>query len=84
MADKAHGVTVQEHHTQPVPGFGPLTVHVWQHGTRVQIVALDEREAMVVLRSGTISDDVPVHLEPMRAVPTARTRTIGSTVTHIL
>lgn len=77
-ADESRGVIVHEHRTQPVAGFGPLTVHVWQHGTRVQIVALDARGAMVVLRSGTISDDVPVHLEPMRAVPAARTRTIGA------
>lgn len=78
VADEVHGVSVGEYETQPVPGFGPLTVHVWRHGTRVQIVAIDQRGAMVVLRSGTISDDVPVHLESMRAVLTARTRTIST------
>ena len=76
--DEAQGVIVHEHRTQPVPGFGPLTVHVWQHGTRIQIVALDERGAMVVLRNGTIGDGVPVHPAPMRGVPMARTRTIGT------
>ncbi len=78
VTDETRGVIVHEHRTQPVPGFGPLTVHVWQHGTRVQIVALDEGGAMVVLRSGTIGDDAPGHLTPMRGVPAARTRTIGS------
>ena len=77
-ADEARGVTVHEHRTQPVPGFGPLTVHVWQHGTRIQIVALDERGAMVVLRSGTIGVGEPVDLAPMRGVPSARTRTIDA------
>ena len=76
--DEARGVIVIEHRTQPVPGFGPLTVHVWQHGTRIQIVALDERGAMVVLRSGTIGDGGSVHAAPMRGVPAARTRTIGA------
>ena len=78
VSDETHGVTVHEHRTQPVPGFGPLTVHVWQHGTRIQIVALDERGAMVVLRSGTIGDGAPGHSTPMRGVPAARTRTIGA------
>ena len=77
-ADDAQGVIVHEHRTLPVPGVGPLTVHVWQHGTRVQIVALDERGAMVVLRSGTIGDGASVHLTAMRGVPAARTRTIGA------
>ena len=75
-ADAAPGVIVHEHRTQPVPGFGALTVHVWRHGTRIQIVALDERGAIVVLRSGTIGDGRSVDLVPMQGVPTARTRTI--------
>ena len=77
-ADVVRGVIVHEHRTQPVPGFGPLTVHVWQHGTRIQIVALDEHGTMVVLRSGTIGDGASVHPVPMRGVPMARTRTIGA------
>ena len=75
-ADAAQGVIVHEHRTQPVPGFGALTVHVWRHGTRIQIVALDDRGAIVVLRSGTIGDGRSVDLVPMQGVPTARTRTI--------
>ena len=75
-ADAAQGVIVHEHRTQPVPGFGALTVHVWRHGMRIQIVALDERGAVVVLRSGTIGDGPPVDLVPMQGVPTARTRSI--------
>lgn len=78
VSDETRGVIVHEHRTQPVPGFGPLTVHVWQHGTRIQIVALDERGAMVVLRSGSIGDSEPVHLAPMQGVPGARTRTIDA------
>ena len=78
VADEAQGVIVHENCTQSVPGFGSLTVHVWQHGIRVQIVALDERGAMVVLRSGTIGDGVSIHQAPMRGEPGARTRTIGA------
>ena len=77
-ADEAQGVIVHEHRTQLVPGFGPLTVHVWQHGTRIQIVALDDRGEMVVLRSGSIGDGASGHSTPMRGVPMARTRTIGA------
>ena len=77
-AGEAQGVIVHEHRTQPVPGVGPLTVHVWRRGTRIQIAALDERGAMVVLRSGIIGDGVSVHSAPMRGVLTARTRTIGA------
>ena len=78
VAEEVKGVTVHEHRTQPVPGLGPLTVHVWRHGTRVQVVALDEGGAMVVLRSGTIGDGVSVHPAPMRGALGARTRTIGA------
>ena len=77
-AGETQGVIVHEHRTHSVPGYGPLTVHVWQHGTRIQIVALDERGTMVVLRSGTIGDGASVHPAPMRGVPMARTRTIGA------
>ena len=45
---------VDEHRAQRVPGVGPLTVRVWQHATEIQVVALVERGAMVVPRSGII------------------------------
>ena len=77
VAGETQGVVVHEHRTQPVPGFGALTVHVWQHGNRVQVVALDERGAMVVLRSGTIGDDASEQV-PMQGLLAARTRTIGA------
>ena len=78
VADETQGVIVHEHRTQPVPGSGPLTVQVWQDGTGIQVVALDERGAMLVLRSGSTGDGVSLHPAPMQGVLPARTRTIGA------
>ena len=78
VVDETRGVIVHEHRTQPVPGSGPLTVQVWHDGTRIQVVALDERGAMLVLRSGSIGDGVSVHQAPMQGVLPARTRTVGA------
>ena len=76
-AESLPEVNIHEHRTQPVPSLGPLTVHVWQRGTEIQVAALDERGAMVVLRSGTIHDGASSDTTPMQGVLTARTRTIG-------
>ena len=71
-------VIIHEHRTLPVAGLGPLTVHVWQRGTEIQVAALDERGAMVVLRSGFVRDDLLNETVPMQGVLSARTRTIGA------
>ncbi|MDD9982387.1 MAG: hypothetical protein OXU81_13695 [Gammaproteobacteria bacterium] len=71
-------IEVFEHETLPVPGLGPLTVHVWRRGTEVQVAALDERGAMVVLRAGTIDDTAPAAAAAMPGRLSARTRYIGA------
>ena len=78
VADETREFVVYEHRTQPVPGSGPLTVQVWHDGNRIQVVALDERGAMLVLRSGSSGDGVSVHPAPMQGVLPARTRTVGA------
>ena len=71
-------IHVLEHETLPVPGLGPLTVHVWRRGPEVQFAALDNRGAMVVLRAGTIHDSTPDGTAAMRGRPSARIRFIGT------
>ena len=71
-------VRVHEHRTPPVAGLGPLTVHVWRRGTEVQIAALDERGAMVVLRAGTMHDGNSNATAPMQDTPSARFRSIDA------
>ena len=71
-------IHVLEHETLPVPGLGPLTVHVWRRGPEVQFAALDDRGAMVVLRAGTIHDATPDATAAMRGRPSARIRFIGT------
>ena len=78
VADETREFVVYEHRTQPVPGSGPLTVQVWHDGNRIQVVALNERGAMLVLRSGSTGDGVSVHPAPMQGVLPARTRTVGA------
>ena len=53
-ARRGEAVTVIEHRTEAVPGMGRLEVHVWTDGAAVQVAALDERGAMVVLREGAM------------------------------
>ena len=71
-------IQVLEHETLPVPGLGPLTVHVWRRDTEVQVAALDERGAMVMLRAGTIHDATPAATAPMHGSLSARSRYIGA------
>ena len=78
FADAAPGIIVHEHRTEPVAGFGSLNVHVWRRGAEVQVVALDAREIVRVLRTGTLGDDTVEALGAMGGLPTARTRTIDA------
>ena len=71
-------IQVLERETLPVPGLGPLMVHVWRRGTEVQVAALDDRGAMVVFRAGTIHDATPVATAPMHDSLSARIRYIGA------
>ena len=71
-------IQVLEHETLPVPGLGPLTVHVWRRGTEAQVAALDERGAMVVLRAGTIHDATPAAAAAMHSRLSAKIRYIGA------
>ena len=71
-------VRVHEHRTLPVAGLGRLTVHVWRRDTEVQVAALDERGAMVVLRVGTMHDGTSSVTAPMQGALSARTRSIDA------
>ena len=71
-------IRILEHETLHVPGLGPLTVHVWRRGTEVQVAALDDRGAMVVLRAGTIHDATPAATAAMHGRASARIRYIGA------
>ena len=71
-------VQVYEHGTRPVAGLGQLTVHVWRRGTEVQVAALDEHGAMVVLRAGTMHDGTSSVTAPMQGAPSARIRSIDA------
>ena len=71
-------VRVHEHGTPPVAGLGRMTVHVWRRGTEVQVVALDERGAVVVLRAGTMLDGTSSVTAPTQGLLSARIRTIDA------
>lgn len=71
-------VRVHEYRTLPVAGLGRLTVHVWRRGTEVQVAALDERGAMVVLRGGAMHDGTSNPIAPKQDTPSARVRTIDA------
>ena len=71
-------VQAYEHRTLPVAGLGQLTVHVWRRDTEVQVAALDERGAIVVLRAGTMHDGTPSVTAPMQGAPSARIRSIDT------
>ena len=77
-ADASPAVIIHEHRTLPVGGLGALTVHVWRRGTEIQVAALDERGAMIVLRSGTFRAGKLSDAAPMQGVLSARTRTISA------
>ena len=71
-------VRVHEHRTLSFAGLGRLTVHVWRRGTEVQIAALDEHGAMVVLRAGTMHDATSSVTTPIQETPSARIRAIDA------
>ena len=51
----AQKVTVMRHTTQPLPGYGTLTLEIWNDGTDVQVIGIDAEGAIVLAREGTVS-----------------------------
>ena len=51
----AQEVTVMRHTTHPLPGYGTLTLEVWNDGTDVQVIGLDAEGRIVLAREGTMS-----------------------------
>ena len=48
-------VTVMRHTTRPLPGYGTLSLEIWNDGTDVQVIGLDAEGRIVLAREGTIS-----------------------------
>ena len=53
----AEEVTVMRHTTRPLPGYGTLTLEIWNDGTKVQVVGLDTQGRIVLAREGTMNTE---------------------------
>ena len=51
----AQEVAVIRHTTKPLPGYGTLTLEIWNDGTEVQVIELDAEGRIVLAREGTMS-----------------------------
>ena len=51
----AEEVAVMRHTTKPLPGYGTLTLEIWNDGTDVQVIGLDAEGRIVLAREGTMS-----------------------------
>ena len=51
----AQEVTVMRHTTQPLPGYGALTLEIWNDGAAVQVIGLDAEGRIVLAREGIVS-----------------------------
>ena len=50
-------VAVMRHTTKPLPGYGTLTLEIWNDGTDVQVIGLDAEGRIVLAREGTMSSE---------------------------
>ena len=53
----AEEVAVMRHTTQPLPGYGTLTLEIWNDGTDVQVIGLDAEGRIMLAREGTMSTE---------------------------
>ena len=53
----AQEVTVMRHTTQPLPGYGTLSLEIWNDGAVVQVIGLDAEDRIVLAREGTMSEE---------------------------
>ena len=53
----AQEVTVMRHTTQTLPGYGTLSLEIWNDGTDVQVIGLDGEGRIVLAREGTMSEE---------------------------
>ena len=45
------------HTTQPLPGYGTVSLEIWNDGTDVQVIGLDAEGRIVLAREGTMSSE---------------------------
>ena len=50
----AQEVTVMRHTTKPLPGYGTLSLEIWNDGTDVQVIGLDGEGRIVLVREGSL------------------------------
>ena len=53
----AEEVAVMRHTTRPLPGYGTLTLEIWNDGTDVQVIGLDAEGRIVLAREGRMSSE---------------------------
>ena len=53
----AQEVTVMRHTTQPLAGYGTLSLEIWNDGTDVQVIGLEGEGRIVLAREGTMSSE---------------------------
>ena len=53
----AQEVTVMRHTTRPLPGYGTLSLEIWNDGAVVQVIGLDAEDRIVLAREGTMSEE---------------------------
>ena len=53
----AEGVAMMRHTTRPLPGYGTLTLEIWNDGTDVQVIGLDAGGRIVLAREGRLSSE---------------------------
>ena len=53
----AQEVTVMRHTTKPLPGYGTLSLEIWNDGADVQVIGLDAEGRIVLAREGTMSSE---------------------------
>ena len=50
-------VTVMRHTTRPLPGYGTLSLEIWNDGTDVQVIGLNAEGRIVLAREGAMSSE---------------------------
>ena len=50
-------IATMRHATAPLPGYGRLTLEIWNDGTTVQVIGLNDEGAIVLARAGTLTSE---------------------------
>ena len=74
------------HTTKPLPGYGTLTLEIWNDGTDVQVIGLDAEGRIVLARDGNHERRTDVRREPApskgRSRPNSLTFDSDGTLEH--